>query len=87
MNATKKNLKLTCEFCDGGITKKLVQTRFKFKGQTIYVDDVPAWVCDRCGEKYFDAEVYKQLENIARRRKSISKTICFPLAKYSATSA
>ena len=87
MKMTQKIARQACEFCDGAVTKKHVQTRFKFKGQTVYVEGVPAWVCSRCGEQYFDAEVYKRLENIARRRKSIRKTISFPLADYRSTAA
>ncbi|MFQ6059318.1 MAG: YgiT-type zinc finger protein [Anaerolineae bacterium] len=71
-----------CEFCEGKVEHRLVQARFHFKGQTIYVDRVPAWVCVRCGEQYFDAPVYKRLEEIARQRSRIKKTICFPLAEY-----
>lgn len=71
-----------CEFCEGTVECRRVQARFHFKGDTIYVDDVPAWVCGRCGEQYFDAPVYKRLEEIARHRSHIKKNICFPLAEY-----
>jgi YgiT-type zinc finger domain-containing protein len=60
----------------------MIRARFHFKGQTIYVDGVPAWVCGRCGQQYFDAPVYKRLEAIARHRRQIKKTVCFPLARY-----
>ncbi|MBI3696210.1 MAG: YgiT-type zinc finger protein [Acidobacteria bacterium] len=39
------------------------------------MDRVPAWVCTRCAEQYFDAPVYKRLEQIARQRKSINKIV------------
>lgn len=71
-----------CEFCEGRLEQHLVQARFSFKSQTIYVDGVPAWVCAKCGEQYFDAPVYKRLEEIARHSSLIQKTICFPLAEY-----
>lgn len=76
-----------CEFCDGKVKQRVIQARFHFKGQTIYVDRVPAWVCDKCGEQYFDAPVYKRLEEIAKRSRRIKKTICFPLAEYDMTLA
>jgi YgiT-type zinc finger domain-containing protein len=63
----------------------LIRARFHFKGQTIYVDHVPAWVCTRCHEQYFDAPVYKRLEEIAKHRRKIKKTISFPLAEYNMT--
>jgi YgiT-type zinc finger domain-containing protein len=35
------------------------------KGEALVaVDNVPAWVCRRCGETYFSAEVSQQLEKI-----------------------
>jgi YgiT-type zinc finger domain-containing protein len=71
-----------CEFCEGSLGERVIRARFQFQGETIYVDDVPAWVCTHCGEQYFDAPVYKRLEAIARQRGQIEKTICFPLASY-----
>jgi len=59
-----------------------VRAPFHYKGETLYVDHVPARVCGRCGEMYFDAPVYKRLERIARRRKLFRKTVSFPLARY-----
>lgn len=71
-----------CEFCEGTVEQRRVLARFHFKGDTIYVDHVPAWVCTRCGERYFAAPVYKRLEEIAKHRNRIEKTICFRLADY-----
>jgi YgiT-type zinc finger domain-containing protein len=71
-----------CEYCDGTIEHRQIRARFQFHDQTIYVDQVPAWVCIHCGEQYFDAPVYKRLEAIARQRERITETICFPLAVY-----
>jgi len=71
-----------CEFCDGAMEHRKARVPFKFHGQTIYVDDVPVWVCTRCGERYFAAPVYKRLEEIARQREHITETVCFPLAAY-----
>lgn len=71
-----------CEYCDGQVELRTIQARFHYKGSTVYVDNVPAWVCKKCGEQYFDAPVYKRLEEIARHRERITKSICFPLAEY-----
>ena len=71
-----------CEFCEGKVEQRVIRARFHFKGQTIFVDRVPAWVCGKCGEQYFDAPVYKRLEEIARHRRQIKRTVRFPLATY-----
>ena len=71
-----------CEFCDGEMEQRRVLARFRFKGETIYVENVPTWVCNRCAEQYFDASVYKRLEQIAQQRERIQRTISFPLAEF-----
>ena len=71
-----------CEFCEGEMEQRRVLARFRYKGQTIYIEDVPAWVCNKCGEQFFDAPVYKRLERIAQQRGQIRKTISFPLAEF-----
>jgi len=71
-----------CEFCTGEMEQRRVLARFRFKGETIYIENVPAWVCNNCAEQYFDAPVYKRLEQIAQQRDQIKQTICFPLAKF-----
>jgi len=70
-----------CEFCEGEMKQRRVLARVRFKGRTIYVENVPAWVCNRCGEQYFDAPVYKRLEEIARQGERIQRVISFPLAE------
>ena len=71
-----------CEFCAGEMQQRRALVRFRFRGQTIYVENVPAWVCDKCGEQYFDAPVYKRLEEIAQQRERIQRAISFPLAEF-----
>jgi YgiT-type zinc finger domain-containing protein len=73
---------MVCEFCGGNVEQRALRARFHFMGETIYVEDVPTWQCGRCGEQYFDAPVYKRLEQIARQRGHVQDTICFPLAHY-----
>ena len=61
---------------EGEANGKRVQLR------VLRVGHGPVWVCAKCGEKYYDAPVVKRLEQIARRRRRISKTVSFPLAEY-----
>ena len=46
----KKTAADPCEFCDGRIEHRIIRARVHYKGQTIYIDRVPAWVCTHCGE-------------------------------------
>lgn len=74
--------KIKCEFCEGEIKHKVITARFNYLGNIIYVKDTPASVCTKCGEQYFDAPVYKHLEEIAKNRARIKRKISFPLAEY-----
>lgn len=71
-----------CEFCEGEMKQQHILARFRFKGQTIYIENVPAWVCNRCREQYFDAPIYKRLEAIAQQHEQIQRVISFPLAEF-----
>jgi YgiT-type zinc finger domain-containing protein len=62
--------------------QRRILARFRYRGQTIYIENVPAWVCSKCGEEYYDAPVYKGLEEIARQRERIQRVISFPLAEF-----
>jgi YgiT-type zinc finger domain-containing protein len=71
-----------CEFCDGTVEEAVTRVPFHYRKELIYVDNVPVKICRKCGELYFDATVYKRLERIAARRKTIRTKITFPLADY-----
>ncbi len=71
-----------CEFCDGVVEEAVRRVPFHYRKELIYVDNVPVKVCRKCGELYFEAAIYKQLETIAQGRKQITATITFPLADF-----
>jgi len=71
-----------CEFCEGAVEEAVRRVPFHYRKESIYVDNVPVKVCDKCGELYFEAAIYKQLEKIAQGRKQIKAKITFPLADF-----
>lgn len=54
-----------CPFCHIGYVRerKLVYTQWH-DGCFIVLPDVPAWVCDHCGEKTFDSYFVDVLQNL-----------------------
>jgi YgiT-type zinc finger domain-containing protein len=74
-----------CEFCDGVVEEAVRRVPFHYRKELIYVDNVPVKVCRKCGELYFEAAVYKQLERIAEGRNRIKAKITFPLADFRAS--
>jgi YgiT-type zinc finger domain-containing protein len=45
---------MECLYCKGVLVRKTVSYTANRKGYHLIIDDVPAWVCDQCGEPLFD---------------------------------
>jgi len=57
-----------CYFCKGMVSKQKVKVDFRWGEELVVIEDVPAEVCEQCGEKYLDADVYKEMERLAKGR-------------------
>lgn len=71
-----------CECCDGVVEETVTRVPFHYRKELICVDNVPVKECNKCGELHFAAAVYKRLERIAEKWKTIRTKITFPLADY-----
>ena len=54
-----------CHFCKGSLGEKKIGADFRWGEDLTVIEDVPAIVCSQCGEKYFEASVYSDMEKIA----------------------
>lgn len=45
---------MKCLMCKDEMEKKDVSYTIERKGYHIYIEKIPAYVCVRCGEKYFE---------------------------------
>lgn len=57
-----------CYFCKGRIVEQRVRVDFRWGAELVVIEDVPAEVCQQCGEKYISPEVYKEMENLAKTK-------------------
>jgi len=64
-----------CFQCKGNIFEKKKTHAITLDGCVIIVKNVPAFVCDQCGETYFSDEVMQNLESIVDRLESIIKEV------------
>jgi YgiT-type zinc finger domain-containing protein len=48
------------------LTRKLVSHTVTRKGYHLILDNVPAWVCEQCGEPLFDAETVDAIQAMVR---------------------
>lgn len=51
-----------CDFCEGKLAQGKKTLEFWRGEELIVIRNVPAYVCQQCGEGYFSAEVSKKLD-------------------------
>ena len=75
-----------CHVCGGALVERKIDQEFRIKGELIVVREVPAGVCQRCGEKVVRAEVGKQLTAIVTDVNSLRRaaTIAVPVVAFDA---
>jgi len=60
----------TCYFCSRGtLEEKHVTVDFRWGEQLVIIENVPANVCNECGERYYAAKIVRQMEQIAKERR------------------
>jgi YgiT-type zinc finger domain-containing protein len=52
----------TCTFCGGEVDERLIDYDYRRKGHLLVFRNVPAGVCCQCGEKYFQPDVLKKMD-------------------------
>lgn len=55
-----------CYFCKGSVRKSRVIIDYRWGDELFVIENVPAGLCDQCGEKYLDSSVYKELEALVK---------------------
>jgi len=76
-----------CDFCSGNVVEKKLTVDFHYKGRLVIIEDVPVKVCSECGEKYYDAHIWEQLEKIANSKTNVKKEILVPVKEYNLSPA
>ena len=71
-----------CEWCDGLVHEKLLAREvFRHARGYVILEDLAAGVCNKCGHKYYPAQVLKRVEEIALQRKKPDRTESVPVAR------
>ncbi len=69
-----------CHFCRGEVEERRITVDNRWGEQLVAViENVPAGVCQVCGEQYFKAEVVKEMEKLACSNEKPRKTLEIPL--------
>lgn len=55
-----------CTYCEGRLARKKVSYTANRRGYYLIIDDVPAWMCEQCGEPLFDKETVDAIQEVLR---------------------
>ncbi len=62
---------MKCE-CGGNERKRKVSKEVSLAGRKVYVENVDAYVCDKCGETYFDGAALLRIEKQVQKRERLA---------------
>ncbi|MBF7081572.1 type II toxin-antitoxin system MqsA family antitoxin [Desulfallas sp. Bu1-1] len=71
-----------CFQCGSSTVRKLIIAENWWGDTLTLVENVPAWVCERCGEQYFDSDVIKELDKMKDRPPKARRVIKVPVYGY-----
>ena len=58
---------MRCPSCRGMMTKGKTNLPYELgRDRIVVVKDVPAWVCDQCGEVFVEMEIAQKVESIVK---------------------
>ena len=73
-----------CHICGGRMEERRIKQDFWIKGKLIVIEDVPAGVCPKCGEKVVKADVGRWITALIEDSKRLrrARTISVPVIKF-----
>ena len=72
-----------CDFCsEGRLRSQQVREYYRAGKGLVVIENVPAYVCDKCGERYYEARVAKQMRQLAKKGMRNKTKISFPLVRF-----
>lgn len=77
---------MRCVFCGGKVTRKHVTFAYDEGGKYLFVENVPAEVCQQCGERTYSPEVTDNLLQYAESSHEPIRTIQVPVFRYASRS-
>lgn len=72
--------KYRCEYCEGTLQPRTVKREaFKHKNGLVILEDVTIGVCDRCGNRYYSADILHAVHAVATGARLPERTEQIPV--------
>jgi HTH-type transcriptional regulator / antitoxin MqsA len=78
---------MKCAICSGVLKEEVTKMELWVDGKLIVIEDVPAKVCENCGEKYFSAKVSKQIDVLLESTGEVKRKLEVPVFSLKALKA
>jgi len=70
-----------CEYCEGTVKPRLVgRESFKHRNGFIILEGLTIGVCDRCGNRYYSADILHAVQDLATGKRTPDRTERVPVA-------
>lgn len=57
---------MKCMHCQGEMKRGTAPFHIDRKGYHVLLDSIPAWVCEQCGEPYFEEKEVNVIQDLVR---------------------
>jgi len=61
---SEEEVSMECLYCKGTLVREKVSYAATRKGYHLIIRDVPAWVCEQCGEPLFDEQTVDAIQEV-----------------------
>ena len=55
-----------CALCNGKLEESTTEFMARAGGEVVIINNVPAYVCEQCGESYYTAEISRKIDAVMR---------------------
>lgn len=70
-----------CEYCEGTVQGRTVaREAFKHKNGFVILEGITIGVCDRCGNRYYSADILHAVDDVATGKRVAERTEAVPVA-------
>jgi YgiT-type zinc finger domain-containing protein len=70
---------MKCLVCHHIMTERSVTLDLRLGEELVVIEDVPAMVCENCGEQVFTPEVTHKVQTVVKERKGTARTLVVPV--------
>jgi YgiT-type zinc finger domain-containing protein len=72
-----------CYQCGGELLQQRVRKIHTWRGELLgIIENVPAWVCNQCGTRYYDGEVLEKIDQMVNDRSAAPRVLEVPAYEY-----